>query len=141
MRKPPTVAEASEQGLLADGAGITTFSNGSEWESWAAHNCETCRHYGRESSGACAFESAAFFGAVSPALAVLFGWTEHPKYPGSYQAPETCAFHREDDDDDRPPAEPTDPRQLVLLADPTEDAAIITNADAPAFALTSEPDR
>ncbi len=130
MRFPPTVAEASERGLLAED-GIGTFSNHSEWDAWAEGNCYRCRHYDPESSGKCAFEAAAFFGAVSPALAVLFGWTESPKYPGCYRKPEQCAFWTDnegDEDRERPQTPEPDPRQLVLLADPTEDAATITAA-------------
>lgn len=134
MRKPLTVAEAKAQNLLAE-KGIYTFSNGSEWEGWAEGNCMECRWYDWDAMGACAFEASVMFRAVSPALAVLFGWTEREHSPGWYDAPEQCAFfaqQRGDDDDTPPNTTPADPRQLVLLADPTEDAAIITHATAEA---------
>jgi hypothetical protein len=60
------------------------------------------------------------------ALARWFGWTESPDYPGSFDYPSVCPLRKSpDDNDDRPAPPPPDPAQLVLLADPTEDAALI----------------
>lgn len=129
MMKPPTIEDAEEAGLLVflPERGIHTFSNGDHWDYWASRNCFECRFYAPNRAGAlCAFEGAALLGSVSPKLAEMFGWLESEKYPGSYHEPETCAFFRDkndrgDDDPPKRPAPPTDPRQLVLLADPTED--------------------
>ena len=69
-----------------------------------------------------------------------FGWTEYAEYPGEYEAPQACRFFREQRDDTdgpQPRGDSPDPLQLVLLADPTEDAATITNADVEVFACTT----
>ena len=124
---PPTFDEATARGLIVE-KGIDTFSNGSEWECWADSNCLACQHYDMERIGLCAFEGAALMQSVSPALALLFGWTEHAEYLGSYQPPQSCRFFADGDSDEDGPrrrATPIDPRQLVLLADPNEDAAMI----------------
>ena len=127
--KPPTVDEACERGLSAE-KGIHTFSNGTAWDYWAERNCYECRHFDTESVGSCAFEGLAVIGMVSPELARMFGWTEHPEYADSWCQPKVCRFFRQRGDDDAPgdPAPEPDPRQLVLLADPTEDVSIITRA-------------
>lgn len=143
-KRPPTLADAAARGLLAeqkDGDistahnGICTFSNGSDWDYWADRNCFDCMFFDLEGDAGefCAFEAASFLGSVSPALAVLFGWTQEAEYDKpddhrqGWQKPETCAFfaNREQDDDgnDMPPPPPVDPNQLVLIADPTEDLA------------------
>lgn len=143
MTRPPTLAEASARALLADaGQGIHTFSNGTEWECWADPNCLTCWHWNPECAGeGCAFEGAALLDMVSPDLARLFGWIQDPEYadyvgpsdpPGSHRhgwdAPQACPFFRDrtnDDGGDNPPPPDPDPQQLVLLADPTEDLALV----------------
>lgn len=119
--------EAAQRGLLAKHpTGVHTFSNGDEWYSWADVNCDRCRFYDKDTGGAlCAFEGAAMLSMVSPELARMFGWIESAEYPGEFDAPQECAFLRRnddrDDDGDRKPRQPTpDPRQLVLIADPTE---------------------
>lgn len=137
--KPPTYIEAAERGLLAhDDTDIHTFSNGTQWDCWADSNCYACRWWDKDKAGAdCAFECASFLGVVSPALALLFGWTQNPEYatyqgkddpvPGrhGWSPPDSCRFFRdrEDDTDEdgtlRPPPF-TDPAQLILIADPTE---------------------
>jgi len=144
MTKPITIEDAEERGLLAfkPAKGIATFSNSDHWDSWASVNCFVCRFYDPNKAGAlCAFEGAALIGLVSPDLARMFGWIENEKYPGEFDEPQECAFlkRRDDHDDDhpRPPAPDLDPLQLVLIADPTEDASVITQAEpAPAEVLT-----
>lgn len=131
-----TMAAAAKLGLLAEfEKGIHTFSNGSEWECWSSHNCDRCRHCVTDPDKpdeACALEFGAMLGQVSPALAQLFGWTESEGYPGSFDYPRDCPHLKRkderDEDEDRPAPPPPDPRQLVLIADPTEDAAVIQNA-------------
>jgi hypothetical protein len=125
MAKPITLPDAAERGLLVEYPnGIHTFSNGSEWYSWADVNCDRCRFYDPEAAGAlCAFEAASFLHIASPDLARMFGWLESAEYPGHFNPPHECAFLRrkdDRDDDDRPPTPDPDPLQLVLIADPTE---------------------
>lgn len=128
-----TLEDAAAQGLFdADAKGIHTFSNGTSWHLWADHNCFECRRYDAEGRAGeyCAFEGAALLGSVSPALAMLFGWiqteTEYGPLSG-WDAPDRCAhlLPRNGDDDNEPPPPPPDPNQLVLIADPTEDAAMM----------------
>jgi hypothetical protein len=128
-----TMAAAAKLGLLAPfETGIHSFSNGSEWDCWADRNCYRCTHYlvdPNRPDDSCALEGAAMFRRLSPALARWFGWTESPDYPGSFHYPRECPLRKSpDDNDDRPAPPPPDPAQLVLLADPTEDAALIQNA-------------
>lgn len=135
-----TLEEAETRGLLTDAKhGIHTFSNGTAWDCWASGNCFDCWHWDPDEAGACAFEAAAFLGMVTPDLAQMFGWVQNPEYadyvgksdpPGSHRhgwhAPDQCAFFRRrtnDDEGENPPPPEPDPCQLVLLADPTEDAA------------------
>lgn len=118
--------DAEARGLFVM-PGIHTFSNGTEHEIWAERNCYDCRFYDPDAAGACAFEGAAMIGMVSPALAEMFGWKRDAEYPDSWDAPDQCAFYH-DGDDDTPDAPEPDPSQLVLLADPTEDATAITHA-------------
>jgi hypothetical protein len=77
----------------------------------------------------CAFEAASLLGIVSPELATMFGWIQSETQYGprdGWDAPKRCAFFlKRQDGDDSPPPAPPDPAQLVLLADPTEDAAMI----------------
>ncbi len=139
MANPPTLDEAQERGLLTDDSqGIHTFSNGDQWDSWSAPNCERCKFFDPAVAGKFrAFEAAAFMHCASPELARLFGWVQDVKWdePNDHRhgwdAPESCSFfcdRKDDNDDDRPPVPDPDPNQLVLLADPTEDAAAIVNA-------------
>ena len=77
--RPLPIAAAERRGLIVEAAfGIRTFSNGSEHERWADGNCWSCRYY--DEADACAFADAALLGLVSPALAVLFGWTQDAAY-------------------------------------------------------------
>lgn len=138
VKRPPDWDDAAGRGLLAkEKEDIHTFSNGTEWECWASGNCFQCLWYDIEKpfGEGCAFESAAFLGQVSPALAILFGWKQNPKYADyqgtsdavkgrhGWQKPDTCAFftpRKDNNGEDRAiPPEP-DPLQLVLIADPTE---------------------
>ena len=147
MTRPPTYGNAVERGLLAtdERTDIHTFSNGSHWEGWASGNCLTCRWYELDGGAGeyCAFEAAAMLHQVSPALALLFGWEQNPKYadyqgerdavPGrhGWNPPESCRFHRERNDDEdggRSLSPEPDPLQLVLIADPTEVIAGLTPA-------------
>lgn len=151
MTKPPTMLQAEERGLVgkpftvhARAQGIHTFSNGSEWDGWASGNCFECWYYDVECAGAlCAFEAASFLHMVTPDLARLFGWTQRTEEYGpasGWEPPQTCPFFRaraDDDGDDNPPPPPPDPAQLVLIADPTEDAALIT--DAPVLVEVETP--
>lgn len=139
MSAPPTVKQGYARKLIAE-PGIHTFPNGSSWEDWADANCYRCRHWNDDGVGRCAFEYAAFVGQASPALAQLFGWTQDPKWDRAddhtigWSAPDSCAFflNRDERGGDRPRrTKPQNPRQLVLIADPTEDAAILTNAPVP----------
>lgn len=136
---PPNYAQALERGLIVKEGeeDVHTFSNGSEGDAWMEPNCYACRFYEREGRAGefCAFEAAAFLHQVSPELATLFGWTRNEKYPEEFDAPESCRFFRSRDEDngERPRrSTPTDPAQLVLIADPTEDAATITAPAIPA---------
>jgi hypothetical protein len=130
--KPIGLDDAYERGLVTElGKGVLTFSNGSEWDSWSTKNCARCKFFDPGAMGAlCAFEAAAFMHIASPELVRMFGWIEDAEHPGEFDKPETCAFFKDKDDrdEDRPSSPPTDPRQLVLIADPTEDAALITGA-------------
>jgi hypothetical protein len=127
----PTLVDAQKRGLLAaEGDAVHTFSNHTSWECWASGNCFECRRWDHEEAGKyCAFEYAAFMNMVSPALAEMFGWVNDPKYgPKSYTEPNQCRFFlRRDGDDNDPPPPPPDPNQLVLIADPTEDSAMLTH--------------
>jgi hypothetical protein len=131
-----TMAAAAKLGLLAEfEKGIHTFSNGSEWDSWASQNCYRCQHYIAEPDKpdeGCALEFSAMLQQVSPELARWFGWVESERYAGSFHYPRRCPHFRlkDDRDEDREfsPAPDPDPAQLVLIADPTEDAALIQNA-------------
>ena len=79
MTAPLTYPEAAERGLVSDaGAGIHTFSNGSDWRDWADTNCMKCQYYDPDGTAgeSCAFECAAFLHDVSPKLAALFGWMQ-----------------------------------------------------------------
>jgi hypothetical protein len=144
MRNPLTFNEAKARGLLMP-KGIHTFSSGSEWDGWASDNCFDCWHFDPDVAGAkCAFESAAFLGMVTPDLARMFGWIQATEQYGplsGWRSPETCAFFRartDDDGEDNPPPPEPDPRQLVLIADPTEDlalAATMRPERAPAIAV------
>lgn len=146
-----TMAAAGKLGLIAEfEKGIHTFSNGSEWDCWSAHNCDRCRHLITDPDKpdeACALECSAMLQQVSPDLARWFGWTESEGYPGSFDYPRDCPHlkRKDDHDGDSETAPPpfTDPAQLVLIADPTEDAAIIQNAPIverePLVAVTASP--
>jgi hypothetical protein len=134
--KPPTLAEAEDRGLLAS-PGVSTFSNGSAWHSWADRPgaCFTCRFYdANELGAACAFEGAAFLHMCSAELRAMFGWLKHPEH-GYHVPPQQCPFWRsrtsDGDTDDRPPPPEPDPHQLVLIADPTEDAALLVATPEP----------
>lgn len=144
MTRPPTIPEAESRGLLAkSGAGIHTFSNGSSWDYWADANCFECWFWEPDGTAGelCAFEGAALLGMASPDLARMFGWAQHTAEYGErfgWRPPAQCAFFRSrkrDDGEDNPPPPDPDPTQLVLLADPTEDAAIVTNAAVTSITL------
>lgn len=132
MPNPITLPEARTRGLLTDEKhGVHTFSNGDQWYSWADGNCDACAYYDPDQAGAlCAFEAAAFLHIASPDLARMFGWAQHTELYGplsGWRAPEQCAYFRQKKDDgdeySPPPPPAPDPYQLVLIADPTEDAA------------------
>lgn len=137
MSRPPTMDEAEKRGLIADeGKGIHTFSNGTEWDGWASGNClNDCRYFDPDAAGAlCAWECAAFLKMVTPELSELFGIKREWKKASDgidYPVTTDCRFFRPKHDDDGKevpiPPDP-DPLQLCLLADPTEDAALITSA-------------
>lgn len=118
MKKPPALADVT---LAKDGGEIHTFSNGSEFMSWAANNCDRCKWFDPEKAGQCAFEAAAFLHMVTPELARLFGWIESAEYPGDFDAPDECAFFVDKDkrDPDREPRRAPDPSpsNLSLFAD------------------------
>jgi hypothetical protein len=133
MTKPPTFDEAEKRGLLAaHDKGIHTFSNGTDWECWASGNCyNDCRYLDPDTAGAlCAWEAAAMMKMVTPELSALFG-IERITIPTSdgigIPALSDCRFFapKHDDNGDEIPIPPDpDPNQLVLFADPTEDAAL-----------------
>jgi hypothetical protein len=149
MAKPPTLTECYRRNIVADDKhGVHTFSNGTDWECWASGNCLSCRFYDLDGSAGehCGFEAAAMLHVVTPAMAVLFGWTQNPKYaayqgahdpvPGrhGWHAPDSCPFflrRLDDDGNERPMPVAPDPLQLVLIADPTEPIAGIAPADIP----------
>lgn len=139
MKKPLNIAEAARRRLLATAkTGIHTFSNGTDWEWWAEHNCLECWFWDPDTAGAdCAFEAAAMMSMVSPELAEMFGWIQDPKYRDyeppyrqhGWEKPRQCPlFHqrpdRGDDGEYPPPPPDPDPHQLVLIADPTEDLSL-----------------
>lgn len=131
MSKPITLDEARQRGLLVAGEGVHTFSNGTDWECWASANCWECSHYDWDAVGACALEGASQLGIASGALVQLFGWRQHETYRDSWIKPDVCRFfHQRRDGENGQPVPPpfVDPAQLVLLADPTEDAAMIQQA-------------
>lgn len=152
-RRPITLHDAEVRGLLrADGAGIYTFSNGTEWEIWAEGNCFECMYWDYDGPAGkyCAFEAASMLHIATPELAEMFGWLQNPKYANyraphdkgerccGWASPDQCACfkqrERDDDGNDLPPPPPPDPLQLVLIADPTEDAAALIDAPVEAFA-------
>lgn len=144
----PTLNEAEAQGLYAaDGKGIHTFSNGTSWHCWADANCYECKRYSKYVAGEfCAFEGAALLRGVSPALAEMFGWIQRETKYGplsGWDAPARCRFllPRNGDDDDSPPPPPPDPNQLVLIADPTEDAAIFATKTSQRELVGAVPER
>lgn len=142
MRRPLTLDDARARGLLTlDRLGIHTFSSGTQWEGWADSNCFECWFYQHEGDAGefCAFEAASMLSVCSPELAEMFGWLQNPKFHRhndrrrGWEAPERCAlFHQRpepgEDGEDIPLPPLPDPRQLVLLADPTEDLAVFPEA-------------
>jgi hypothetical protein len=123
VSKPPALHEIA---LAKDGENIHTFSNGTEWEMWAHNNCLTCRWYELDGAAGeyCGFEGAALLGAVTPEVASLFGWTQSSTEWGPYHgwdAPESCRFHRDKEDDNGEPVDPRVPdicpETLSLFAD------------------------
>lgn len=142
MTRPLTLDEATARRLtvLPPEKGIYTFSNGTAWDCWASGNCYDCWYYADVAGEGCAFEGAALMGVVSPDLARLFGWTQNAKYDKAddhrhgWHAPDRCPFFRarlNDDGEDNPPPPDPDPLQLVLLADPSEDAALVVASETP----------
>lgn len=112
-------------------------SNGSEGDCFHAEYCDRCEH------------DRAFREGTDPAgceihCRALFLDTKHEDYPREwcYDAadnPVCTAFKEQDDNEgDAPKPEPPDPAQLVLIADPTEDAALFP-AEPPAPALVEVP--
>jgi hypothetical protein len=131
---PPTLVEAEARGLLVE-KGIHTFSNGTERCGWQECNCFDCWFWPYEGPAGeyCAFEAGIDLGEISPALARMFGWVESEKYPGSFEAPRECPFFKQrpepgDNGEEILPPPPPDPNQLVLIADPNEDASVFANA-------------
>jgi hypothetical protein len=128
MTRPPTLPEAIERRLtVLNEQAIHTFSNGTAWDCWADSNCYECWHWDAETAGAaCAFEAASFLHIASPDLARMFGWVQRTEQYGpqsGWQPPDQCAYFRpkrRDDGEENPPPPDPDPRQLVLIADPTE---------------------
>lgn len=142
MTRPPTMQEAQERGLVVDEKhGIHTFSNGTEWEGWAEGMCLSCWYWDPDcAGGSCAFEGAALLHGVSPELARLFGFeqknAEYGPRDGWRIAEQDCRFFKQrpekgDDGETPPPPPDPDPRQIVLFADPSEDAAMLTARNAP----------
>lgn len=141
MTRPPSLSQAMERGLI-DGkeTGFHCFSNGTEYEGWAANNCHECAYWPPEGPAGeyCALEAAMLMDWVTPELAQLFDFKEIaiPTKDGiGFPTKSDCRFFkpkedREDGEWTEPPP-PPDPDQFVLLADPTEDAAIIQNAPVP----------
>lgn len=130
MRQPPAIDDV----VLPEGRGIHTFSNGSEWDSWASGNCHRCRWFNAEIAGKdCAFECAAFIHKVSPDLALQFGWTQRTTEYGplsGWRAPEECAFFRDVDDNSDGESSPppfVDPSQFTFLVPDGFPEATATN--------------
>jgi len=114
---------------------IHTFSNGTEGYGWMDANCHLCALYLDEGPAGeyCTFEEAMILNLVTPQMAAHFGWTPDPEFPEYWNAPEECPHKKdrpEDGSDWTPPPE-IDPTQLVLLADPTEDAAGLVEVASP----------
>lgn len=138
--RPPNYAEAQKRGLLATDKeqAIHTFSNGTEGHGWMEDQCCVCAYWPPEGPAGeyCALECAMMLGQVSPELVQLFGFkqreTKYGPRSGWDMSSQTCGFFKEKPDSDdgewTPPPPPPDPNQLVLLADPTEDAVTIQNA-------------
>lgn len=133
--KPPTMEQCESRGLVAEeGCGVHTFSNGTEWECWADSNCFQCKWWSIEKVTDCAWDVYAQIDLVSPAMALLFGWTQDPEYANhksksdkvagrhGWEPPQSCRFFVDKDSDEgkRPTPPDPDPLQLVLIADPTE---------------------
>lgn len=130
---------------------VRPFSNGSEADCWEARNCDRCALNGyRRGKEPCELEEAISMGRITgtipSVIAAEYGAEIRVgKYGGFCDLPAQCPkFIERNDDDDRDdnpePPQPRpvvhDPRQLVLIADPTEDAARLKPpAHQPAEAL------
>ena len=131
VMRPPSVADIAP----ADGRGIHTFSNGTEYEYWASANCFRCRWYDPEEAGDCAFDSYAILGCVTPECAQQFGWTHEPKWGAlsGWNAPKQCKFFaippEDDEEPDHPRHTPLCPATLSLFADQRETRDIETPID------------
>ena len=119
--KPPTIAEIA---LSADGEGIHTFANGTEWEMFADRNCLECRFYELDGAAGelCGFEGAALIGRVTPELATKFGWVQRETKYGprsGWDEPAQCAYFKQKRDPNDGSEEPTPicPSTLSLFAD------------------------
>lgn len=97
-------------------------SNGSEGDCFMAQFCERCVHDRSARAGDYAN------GCQILCRSLFFG-VDDPDYPKEWvedddgRSPRCTAFLSEDDGDACPPAPDPDPRQLVLIVDPTEDLA------------------
>lgn len=131
--RPLTLTEAERRGLVVKN-GVQTFAKGTDWEGWASGNCYECWHWDPDVAGAkCAFEGAALLHMVSLELRQMFGWTKHPEF-GYDEPPDECPFFRSRHDNngrENPPPPDPDPRQLILIADPTEVIAYVQPALEP----------
>ena len=139
MTRPPNYADALARGLIAkEGDAIHTFSNGTEGYGWMDCYCYECAYYPPDGPAGeyCALECALLLGEVSPDLARLFGFEQRePKYgprDGWCMGEQSCRFFKQKEDrgdgEWTPPPPPPDPNQLVLIADPTEDAAVLATS-------------
>lgn len=104
-------------------------SSGTEGEGFTCNWCDRCLH-----DRAVRVHQDYANGCDILARALMFE-IEEPGYPAEWQrytdGPREAfctAFKQDDHGDDWTPPPPPDPAQLVLIADPTEDAATIQNA-------------
>jgi hypothetical protein len=111
-------------------------SNGTEGEGFICHWCMRCLH-----DRAVRISEDYANGCVILASSLAFAIGD-PNYPTEWvqdedgNNPRCKAFIEDTHGDDWEPPPPPDPSQLVLIADPTEDAQVFNDAPTPALEET-----